>query len=284
MALVTSAWADELSAGDYAKRCLERYQAGQYSLAVAECDEMARLAPSNADAWNMACFARAISHNGDLHKAIEDCDKSLRLDPGNVNTLDSRGLAHLKAGNLEKAIADYDAALARNNKLASSLYGRGLAKLKKGDSNGNGDIAAATAIEMDIAKQFASYGIEQMPPPRDPVAAAAASSDPCALAAMHWQSTESIHTLSAYRDHLARFPTCTFADLARARIAALSKPEPAPKAAAAKPPRAKARSTSARSASAPAAAERPSGELNCSSPAQWAACANRALSTVPGSN
>jgi hypothetical protein len=45
----------------------------------------------------------------------------------------------------------------------------------------------------------------------------------CDLAAAHWASAESIGTLAAYEDHLARFPNCTFATLAKARIEALRK-------------------------------------------------------------
>jgi hypothetical protein len=45
----------------------------------------------------------------------------------------------------------------------------------------------------------------------------------CAQAETHWKSAEEIKTLEAYQDHLARFPNCTFAALARARIQALKK-------------------------------------------------------------
>jgi hypothetical protein len=43
----------------------------------------------------------------------------------------------------------------------------------------------------------------------------------CANAEAHWKSAEAIGTLEAYQDHLVRFPNCTFADLARARIDSL---------------------------------------------------------------
>jgi hypothetical protein len=39
----------------------------------------------------------------------------------------------------------------------------------------------------------------------------------------HWKSAESIGTLAAYNDHLARFPNCVFSTLAAARIEALKK-------------------------------------------------------------
>ncbi|SHL58221.1 Caspase domain-containing protein [Bradyrhizobium lablabi] len=51
--------------------------------------------------------------------------------------------------------------------------------------------------------------------------------DPCAAASDHWKSTEAINTKPAYEDHLARFPTCSFASLARTRIASLSMPDAA---------------------------------------------------------
>jgi hypothetical protein len=45
----------------------------------------------------------------------------------------------------------------------------------------------------------------------------------CSLAETHWKSVESIGTLAAYQDHLARFPNCVFSTLATARIEALRK-------------------------------------------------------------
>ena len=45
----------------------------------------------------------------------------------------------------------------------------------------------------------------------------------CAQAETDWKNAEGIRTLRVYEDHLARFPSCDFATLARARIAALKK-------------------------------------------------------------
>ena len=42
-----------------------------------------------------------------------------------------------------------------------------------------------------------------------------------ASAETHWKSTEAIDTVDAYQDHLTRFPHCTFARLAKARIEGL---------------------------------------------------------------
>ena len=62
---------------------------------------------------------------------------------------------------------------------------------------------------------------------KEPVSPAAnvssppAPADPCAAAGDHWKSAESMGTLAALQDHLARFPTCAFAGLAKARVEAV---------------------------------------------------------------
>jgi hypothetical protein len=43
--------------------------------------------------------------------------------------------------------------------------------------------------------------------------------DPCAAAGDHWRSAEAIGTRAAYEDHIARFPRCPFAALARFGVA-----------------------------------------------------------------
>jgi hypothetical protein len=48
-----------------------------------------------------------------------------------------------------------------------------------------------------------------------------AQTDPCAAAESHWKSAEAIGTVDVYQDHIGRFPRCTFAALAKARIESL---------------------------------------------------------------
>jgi hypothetical protein len=55
---------------------------------------------------------------------------------------------------------------------------------------------------------------------------ALAQADRCAAAGDHWKSADSIATLVASQDHLARFPSCAFAELAKARIDALKSKAP----------------------------------------------------------
>jgi tetratricopeptide (TPR) repeat protein len=185
-----------------------------------------------------------------LQQALADCNESLRLDGNDTDALASRGLTYLKLGQLADAIVDYDAALKVAPNHASSLYGRAVVKLRQGDvEGGNADIATATAIQADIADKFARYGVapvaerapgsatpaqsaakpagdavaERAPDSATPAQSAAKPAGDCARAETHWKSVEELKSLAAYEDHLARFPNCEFATLARLRIDTLKR-------------------------------------------------------------
>ena len=49
-------------------------------------------------------------------------------------------------------------------------------------------------------------------------APAAAAAESCSAAESHWKAVETIGTVAAYEDHVARFPSCAFVGLARARV------------------------------------------------------------------
>ena len=131
---------------------------GAYSLAIKDFDDTIRLNPKDVEAYNNRCWTRAVV--GDLQSALRDCNEALRLRPNFVDALDSRGLLNLKNGQNKNAIADFDAALKINPRLTSSLYGRGLAKQRNGAvAEGDVDIANAKAMDPNIVKEFASYGV-----------------------------------------------------------------------------------------------------------------------------
>jgi urea transport system substrate-binding protein len=56
-----------------------------------------------------------------------------------------------------------------------------------------------------------------------PVVPAQPIPDPCAAAGDHWKAADAIGSVVAFEDHLARFPNCTFAGLAKARIESLKQ-------------------------------------------------------------
>jgi hypothetical protein len=131
---------------------------GAYELAIKDFDSSLRLNPKDVEALNNRCWTRSVT--GDLRAALKDCNEALRLRPNFVDALDSRGLVNLKSGLTKNAIADFDAALKINPRLTSSLYGRGIAKQRNGAvSEGDLDIANAKAMDPNIAKEYADYGV-----------------------------------------------------------------------------------------------------------------------------
>ncbi len=131
---------------------------GAYDLAIKDFDGSIRLNPKDVEALNNRCWARTVI--GDLQAALRDCNEALRLRPNFVDALDSRGLVNLKSGQIKNAIIDFDAALRINPRLTSSLYGRGLAKKRNGaGSEGDLDIANAKAMDPNIVKEYADYGV-----------------------------------------------------------------------------------------------------------------------------
>jgi tetratricopeptide (TPR) repeat protein len=126
--------------------------------AIKDFDKSLRLHPKDAEALNNRCWAHAMV--GDSQAALKDCNEALQLRPDYADALDSRGFVKLKIGEPSSAIADYDAAL-QIKKQASSFYGRGLAKKQTGDSaGGEGDIAAAKAIDPSIGAEFERSGLQ----------------------------------------------------------------------------------------------------------------------------
>jgi tetratricopeptide (TPR) repeat protein len=128
-----------------------------FSHAIKDFDEALRLHPKDAETLNNRCWARAMV--GDFQTALKDCNEALQILPRYADALDSRGLVKLKIGLPSSAIADYDAAL-QIKQQATSLYGRGIAKKQTGDTaQGDSDIAAAKALDPEIAAEFDRWGI-----------------------------------------------------------------------------------------------------------------------------
>lgn len=59
-----------------------------------------------------------------------------------------------------------------------------------------------------------------IPPKAQPPGVSQTTPDQCGSAAEHWRSAEAIGTIAAFEDHIARFPNCAFAGLAKARLEA----------------------------------------------------------------
>jgi tetratricopeptide (TPR) repeat protein len=146
---------DEVS---YYERGQFHAQRGDTAAAIADFDRSIRLNPASPEAYNNRCWLHAVA--GDLRQARADCDEALRLRPDFLDALDSRGLVNLKAGALQAAVSDYGEALKRDARHSSALYGRGLALKRLGDEAAGGrDMASAFALNPQIDKDFATYGV-----------------------------------------------------------------------------------------------------------------------------
>jgi len=115
------------------------------------------------DALNSRCWIRALE-GADLTLAVKDCNAALKRadksSPFYAKVADSRGLVFLRMGDYDKSIADFDAALKINARNAWSLYGRGIDKLRKQKtSDGDADIAQATAVWPKVMEEFKRRGI-----------------------------------------------------------------------------------------------------------------------------
>src|SRR6266404_2303059 len=130
------------------------------STAVALADDptikslTAKLADNPDDQSALYRRGQVYASKGAYSLAIKDFDASIRLNPKDVEAFNNRCWTRTVIGDLQ-------AALKINPRLTSSLYGRGLAKQRNGAvSEGALDISNAKAMDPNIVKEFASYGVQ----------------------------------------------------------------------------------------------------------------------------
>jgi tetratricopeptide (TPR) repeat protein len=133
------------------------YRKGNYDRAIADYTEAIRLSPENSSHFSNRGFA--YTQQNQVERALEDFAQALRLDPKRALALYGRAITYSNSAQYELAIADYDAVLRLEPGWSEALYGRGIAKTKKGDAaGGQADIAKATQMDADAAKDFSQRG------------------------------------------------------------------------------------------------------------------------------
>jgi len=143
----------------YWLRAVSHENLNDYSSALADYDQLARLRPNDWTGWAQICWGHAYL-NRELEEGLRACNTALRLNPNDPNSFDGRGFINVRLRRFADAIADYDEALRRQSWLPGSLYLRGVSKLRLGNAAGaKSDIAAAEVMEPKIAARFAGYGI-----------------------------------------------------------------------------------------------------------------------------
>jgi tetratricopeptide (TPR) repeat protein len=115
----------------------------------------------SANVLNQRCYDRATA-NLTLDLALAECDDAVRKAPSAPNILDSRGFVRFRMGDLKGAITDFDAALRLDPKMPPTLFVRGLAKRRLGDkAGGDADVAAAKGLDAEVARTMADYGVTE---------------------------------------------------------------------------------------------------------------------------
>jgi tetratricopeptide (TPR) repeat protein/predicted aspartyl protease len=143
----------------YERADLSNSAIAQYDLWITWHADDARI----PEALNSRCWVRAL-FDVELPLALKDCNAALKRSdkssPLYARAANGRGLVLLRMGEYDKSISDYDVALKVNPKDAWSWYGRGIDKLRKQKtSEGEADIAQATALSSKIADEYRRYGI-----------------------------------------------------------------------------------------------------------------------------
>jgi tetratricopeptide (TPR) repeat protein len=126
----------------------------EYDKAIDDFNEAIRLRPNSPITFNN----RAVSYRnkGDFDHALADYDEAIRLNPNYIAAFYNRGLLFDEKKEYERAIDDFNVALKIDPQNPIVLFRRGEAFLKEGSAGaGNADIAAAKAINPDIAEAIA---------------------------------------------------------------------------------------------------------------------------------
>jgi tetratricopeptide (TPR) repeat protein len=243
------------NAAGWSGRCWSRAIVGQLDQALADCNEALRL-----ESLANALEARALVYLklGQLDQAIADYDAALKSNSTLAGPLYGRGVAKLRKGQVADANADTAAAMEINPKISDSFAAYNVRTVGAEvalpaveapvamSSTRPEPIAPAAEVPASQAAQaepaapppaveittsvtrppqsgtVKSTSLASFPVPPATVVAPPPAAD-CSWAETHWKSAESIGTLAAYNDHLARFPNCVFSTLAAARIEALKK-------------------------------------------------------------
>jgi tetratricopeptide (TPR) repeat protein len=126
---------------------------GEYDRALQDYEQAIRLNPNSATHYNNRGIIYRIK--GDYDRAISDYDEAIRLKSDFPAAFYNRALAYSDKAEYDRALADFDVVMRFDQKNALALYARGLTLVKKGDAAaGKADIAAAKAIDPNIAEQF----------------------------------------------------------------------------------------------------------------------------------
>ena len=145
------------TAEEFFKRASVRFAEDDFDGTIADLNEVIRLQPEQASAWNNRGNAK--SDKGDHDGAIADYSEAIRLQPDNAGYWNNRGLAKHAKGDHDGAISDYSKAIHLQPELVIAWSNRGAAKRKKGDHDGAiADCNEAIRLQPDFAEAWGNRG------------------------------------------------------------------------------------------------------------------------------
>ena len=124
---------------------------------IREYSDLISRNPENAPARIARGTTLALASRYD--RAMEDFNAAMELNPNDPDAFTGRAYVHCRRGDPANAIADYDRAVALDPRNAEALFGRGALKLRMANNDGDNDIAAAKAIDPNIARKMAFLSI-----------------------------------------------------------------------------------------------------------------------------
>ena len=240
---------DPASAQAYLGHGTAQLNLRRYDLAIKDFDEVLKLDPKSADAYNNRGYSYLIS--GQPDRALADLDKAIELNPRNSPPHSNRGLAYQEKGDLDRARTEFDQAIALDPKKIELYINRGGILRAKGEF----DLALAdyeTAIKLDPNTPNSYLGRGFIWRARGELDRALAEldnairldaqyTDAYAQRGLTYEAKGDIeHARSDYATALKMPPKYVFSvrsqELARTRLALLSKTDATPSPAPASPP------------------------------------------------
>ncbi len=120
---------EQLSAEEYFNRAFEKYEAKDYSGAIADYDKAIELDPQNAFAYYNRGTAR--KDKGDMDGAIADFNRAIELDPQDIFIYCLRGIVRKDKGDMDGAIADFNRAIELDPQNAFAYINRSKAYIRR---------------------------------------------------------------------------------------------------------------------------------------------------------
>jgi tetratricopeptide (TPR) repeat protein len=114
----------------YSSRGVLLAEAGEYEMALKDCNRALEISPDSAQAYNNRAAVQY--RKEDYDRAIDDCTKAIQLDPELITAYNMRGYAHMKKGDFERSLADFTSVLKVDPKRAPAYDYRGRVYYQKG--------------------------------------------------------------------------------------------------------------------------------------------------------